>query len=95
MSDTFVGRAVKTIRPKVVGIRSTRSHSHWRVEIDRISASNVVCRNVAVATEEAPIAIRCIGNGIDPRKTDEIIGLIKVGMIHGHVDRVGGVLIDV
>ena len=95
VSNTFVGRAVKTIRPKVVGIGTTRSQSHWRVEIDRVSTSNVVCGNVAVATEEAPIAIGSSGDGIHTRKTDEIVGLVKVSVIHGHIDGVGTVLIDI
>jgi hypothetical protein len=93
--DTFVGRSVKTIRTKIVGIGVTRSQRHWRIEIDRVSASNVVSGNVTVATEEAPIAIGSSGNGIDARKTDEIVGLVKVGVIHRHIDGVGTVLIDV
>ena len=95
MSDTFVGRSVKTIRTKIVDVGITRSQRHWRVEIHRVGASNVVCGNAAAATEEAPIAIGSSGDGIDAGKTDEIVGLVKVGVIHGHIDRVGTILIDV
>jgi len=44
------------------------------------------CGKAAVATEEAPIAIGSGGSGgIDARKTSKVVGLVKVGVIHGHV----------
>lgn len=94
VSNPFVGRPVKTICAKIVRVGVPRTQRHRRVEKDRISAVNVVCRNT-VATEEAPIAVKCSGNSVNPGKTNEVIGLIKVGVIHRHVGQVRSILIDV
>src|SRR5689334_4585782 len=77
-----------------MGVGISRTQGHWGVEKDSVSAVNVVCRNT-VATEEAPVAVERRGYGINPRKPDQIVSLVKIGVIHGDVRRVGGVLVYV
>ena len=95
MIETFVSRTIETICAEVDWIGIARAPGQRRVEQHVVSAVNAVPRRGTVAaTSETPTVVRSGCGGVSLRIPNGAVLRAEVGVIHGHIGRVDGVLID-
>src|SRR5262249_44299366 len=91
---SLVHGAVEAIGPKIQSVGAARSESHGSVEQNGVRAAEAVVGRGPIAAEETPTVVVRVGRGGDAGVTNQIVRLIEVRVVHGHVGRVRSILIN-
>src|SRR5262249_30505801 len=88
--------AIEVIGSVVDRVGTSRAHGQWSVKQDCVGASDAVGGEVAETTNEVPINVagRYSGRRRNVRISNLIMALVEVGVVHGDVRGVRGVLVD-